>query len=326
MSRVLEELATRQHGVLTRRQLLACGVTAAHLRAQLRAGRWQRLSRRVYATSNGELARPSQLWSAVLSAGYGAALSHITAAELVGLVDGVSAVVHVTVPSTRRITPLGGVAVHYSARIEQARHPSRLPPQTRVEETVLDLAQEAASLDDALSWMTRACGRRLTTAHHVREAMSHRQRIRWRRELLAALGDVAAGCQSPLELHYLRDVERAHGLPSATRQAARRRRGGRWYDDVHYAGYRTRVELDGRAAHPVDHRFRDMRRDNSAAVDGDTVLRYGWSDVTERCCEVAGQVAMVLRRHGWRGTPRSCGHGCLILKSSGGHSDPNSSR
>jgi len=326
MSRVFGHLVDAQSGVLTRRQLLACGFTPAQLRAQVRAGRWQRLSRRVYATFTGELPRPAMLWAAVLSAGRGAALSHTTAAELAGLVDNVSPAVHVTVPSTRRITQVDGVVVHYSARIDLARHPSRQPPQTRIEETVLDLTQQATCLDDAVGWLTRACGRRLTTPRYLREAMSHRPRVRWRRDLLAALGDVAAGCQSTLELRYLRDVERAHGLPSAGRQAARRRRGGRWYDDVHYDRYRTRVELDGRAAHPAEYRWRDMRRDNSAAVDGDTVLRYGWSDVTERGCEVAAQVATVLRHHGWQGSPRSCGRLCVILKTLGRHSNPKSSR
>ena len=49
-----------------------------------------------------------------------------------------------------------------------------------------------------------------------------------------------------------------------------------------------------------------MRRDNAAAVDGRTVLRYGWADVAGRPCEVAAQVADVLRAAGWRGVLRRC--------------------
>jgi len=45
----------------------------------------------------------------VLKAGPDAALSHATAAELVGLVDGRSPLIHVTVPDNRRMTRLRGV-------------------------------------------------------------------------------------------------------------------------------------------------------------------------------------------------------------------------
>ncbi|MEE6260269.1 hypothetical protein [Plantactinospora sonchi] len=55
----------------------------------------------------------------------------------------------------------------------------------------------------------------------------------------------SATAASALELRYLHDVERAHVLPVGQRQAIRLRRGGRWYDDVRYRDYRTRVELDG---------------------------------------------------------------------------------
>src|SRR5580658_10509274 len=38
-----------------------------------------------------------------------------------------------------------------------------MPPQTLIEETVLDLAGAAVSLDDAIGWVTCALGRKLTT-------------------------------------------------------------------------------------------------------------------------------------------------------------------
>jgi hypothetical protein len=307
---VLDELVARQHGVLTRQQAFACGVTRAAIAAHLRAGRWQRLLGRVYAVFTGQPSRRSWLWAVALRAGRDAVLSHETAAELVGLRDEPAPVVHVTVPADRRVSRIPGAAVHLSARVGAARHPSRLPPQTRVEDTVLDLVDRAGSLDEALGWVTRAAGRRLTTAGRLRAAMARRTRLRWRAELSMALREVAAGCHSILELRYLRDVERAHGLPPAERQAVRRRRSGRWYDDVHYRGYWTRVELDGRVAHPVDARGRDRLRDNAAAVAGDTVLRYGWPDVTADPCACAVQVAAVLRQHGWTGQLRPCWPGC----------------
>ena len=309
-----EQVAAGQHGVLTRSQALAGGLTGAQIERRLRTGRWQRLFGRVYATFSGEPSRHSLLWAVVLRAGPGAVLSHQTAAELVGLTDRPSRPVHVTVPARRRVAPIPGAVVHLSSRVAQARHPTRRPPQTRVEETVLDLTQQARRLDEALGWVAAACGRRLTTAARLRAAMDRRAKLRWRAELTAALGEVAAGCHSLLELRYLRAVERGHGLPTGTRQAVTARRGGRWYDDVRYEEYRTRVELDGRVAHPEEQRPRDRRRDNAGAVAGDSTLRYGWGEVTQSACDVAAEVATVLRRHGWTGVPHPCGPHCLIAK------------
>ena len=60
-----------------------------------------------------------------------------------------------------QIAPIPGVILHYSSPRDAGRAiPSLRPPQTRVEETVLDLASGAASLDEALGWMFRACGSR----------------------------------------------------------------------------------------------------------------------------------------------------------------------
>jgi hypothetical protein len=60
----------------------------------------------------------------------------------------------------------------------------------------------------------------------------------------------------------------------------------------------------------VEEAFRDLRRDNAAMLAGDRVLRYGWRDVTGRPCTVAAQIAIVLRRQGWTGSPHRCGPHC----------------
>jgi predicted transcriptional regulator of viral defense system len=149
------ELAAHQCGILTTEQVVRGGLTRSAIAAHLRAGRWQRIHRGVYATFSGEPGRLAILWAAVLSAGPGAVLSHQTAAELAGLTDRVSDLIHVTVPVERRPAKMGGLVIHYSARALQARHPARLPPQTRVEETILDLANAARTVDDACAWVFR---------------------------------------------------------------------------------------------------------------------------------------------------------------------------
>ncbi|GFJ86471.1 hypothetical protein [Phytohabitans rumicis] len=264
---MLEELCERQCGVVTRAQALRGGMTLSELRARLRSGRWQRVFDGVFAAFSGPLPRMARLWAVLLRAGPGAVLSHHTAAELAGLVPAQDPV-HVTLPPSRRVARIPGVVVHVSRAAGAGRHPTRVPAQTRVEETVVDLTQSARDLDEAIGWLARACGQRLTTAARLSEAFGARFRVRWRTELTAALRDVADGCHSVLEMRYLRRVERAHGLPRSTRQRARRRPGGRWYDDVYYAEYQVVVEVDGRAAHPDERRWRDMERDNAGVAAG----------------------------------------------------------
>src|SRR5262249_10149084 len=78
-----------------------------------------------------------------------AVVSHRTAAELDGLADDARDPIHVTVPADRYVRPIDGVRVHYSTRSADIRHPTLLPPRTRVEETVIDLAVAAGDLDPA---------------------------------------------------------------------------------------------------------------------------------------------------------------------------------
>jgi very-short-patch-repair endonuclease len=307
---VREDLVWRQRGVITRRQALAGGLTSGAIKRRLEAGKWRRLHTGVYVTFTGPVPRPAWLWAAVLRAGPGAMLSHESAAELVGLADEPAGVIHVTVPAGRRVPSPTGLRLHVSKRAGVVRHPTREPPQTRVEETVVDLTQSARDVKGAIGWVIRACARRLTTVERLRVAFDERKKLRWRDELSTVLGDVDAGCHSTLELAYLRDVERRHGLPTARRQAARRRRGGRWYDDVHYEAYETLVELDGPNAHPEESRGRDRRRDNAAVGADLKVLRYGVDEIVGSPCEVAREVGAVLRRNGWTGRPRRCGPGC----------------
>jgi putative AbiEi antitoxin of type IV toxin-antitoxin system len=314
LSGAADDLLSLQDGVLSRAQALQAGLTDKYLVAALRSGRWQRLHTGVYATFSGPPARGAQLWAAVLRAGPEAVLSHQTAAELHGIGNQV-AVIHVTVPPGRQVTSARGLAVHRCARIDRARHPVQLPPRTRIEETVLDLAGAAGSLDDALGWVLRACGSRRTTPGRLAAALALRGRVRWRAELSATLGLAADGVQSLLEFRYVTRVERPHGLPAAHRQHLVVRAGQRQYQDVTYREYGLVVELDGQAAHPAGSRWRDVRRDNASTAVGQGTLRYGWADVTGRPCFVAGQVADALAARGWTGVPRRCGRSCGLART-----------
>jgi hypothetical protein len=113
-------------------------------------------------------------------------------------------------------------------------------------------------------------------------------------------------------VRYLHDVERAHGLPTGERQSRSTAGDVR---DVLYRRYATVVELDGRLGHEGLGRFRDMRRDNAATLDGDVTLRYGDADIRTEPCAVAFQVAEVLIRRGWGGLPTRCRR-CRLVPTS----------
>jgi hypothetical protein len=266
------ELLDLQYGVISRGQALECGISEDAIRVRLRNGRWRRLAAGVYATFSGEPPRLSFIWAALLTGGPGAAISHQTAAELYHLGRRPVRAIHVTVPGERQVRRGAGVApraraagrtgqsftdremppliVHRSAWIARARHPVLLPPRTRIEETVADLTQCAATFDEAFGWISQACGSRLCTASQIRAALERRKRLRYRAELLGALGDVRQGVLSPLEYRYVHRVERPHGLPAARRQVVVTLDGRRRYLDNLYQGYHLVVELDGVVAHP----------------------------------------------------------------------------
>jgi hypothetical protein len=308
----LRELIQRQRGVLSRHQLLNAGFSEDLINARLRRGRWRQIHLGIYATFTGEWSREVMMWAAVLRAGAGAALSHHSAAELDRLVREPVPLIHVTVPSNRRVAPVQGLIIHLSGRILQARHPSRLPPRTRVEETVLDLVGTARTAGDAFEWLFRACGGRHTTPERIHAAMEARKKLRWRAEITAALGDVAGGVHSGLEHRYLRDVERPHGLPRAIRQARVVRGWRTEYRDVLYEEYLVVVEVDGAAAHPAEDRWLAAHRDNAGAADGTITLRYSWADIITRPCQVAAEIGAVLLRRGWPGALRRCGPACRL--------------
>jgi hypothetical protein len=307
----LTELTALQRGVLTRGQLLSAGLTREVITARLERGSWQRMYQGVYAAFSGDASRESVLWAAALVAGPGAMLSHQTAAELDGLTDNRSSLIHLTVPSDRRVRKRPGLVLHYSARASQAVHPVRTPPRTRIEETVIDLSESSRSLDDAVGWVARSLGRRLTTQAKLSVAAQTRAKLHRRALLEELLDPDLAGLNSLLEHRYVRDVERPHRLPKGTRQAVAQLNGRKQYRDTLYDKYNLVVELDGRIAHPDESRWADIERDNAAAADGLTTLRYGTVQLVTAPCQVAAEIAKLLASRGYAGA-RCCSPGCPV--------------
>jgi hypothetical protein len=319
-----------QYGVMARWQAPGVGLAEATIDTLLRQRRWRTLYRGVYAAFTGDPPRRCLLWAGVLRAGPGAVLSHYSAAELDGLTDRPSRVIHVTIGHDRQVRFSGArssglalpIAVHRTDRIDAIRHPVRTPPRTRIEDTILDLTQQSMSFDDAFGWLCKGCGRRLVTPQRLRAAAAKRGRVRWRDEICQALPLIADGVHSNLERYYVRDVEQAHGLPTARRQprVTRMRSGllSAIYLDNEYEPFGVVVELDGDASHLVEDRWRDIHRDNSNARSGKVTLRFSYADVKDRPCEVATDVYGTLRSRGWDSSPHRCGPRCSLSISSTG--------
>jgi hypothetical protein len=314
-------LLDAQCGIVDRRQALRLGFTVSRIQHRLTSGKWRRVYEGVYATFSGPLPREARLWAAARRAGEGAMLSHQTAAEVQGLIDRpVGGDIHLTVATRRRPVqrkPVRGIVIHRSDQSRSQFPNSWKLPRTRVEDTVLDLVSAAATFEQGYAWIARAVSRELVTIAMLRAALAERRRIRWRAWLADALQDSRGGVNSPLELRYVRDVERAHGLPAAQRQARRTLGGRTHYKDNWYAEYRVAVEVDGPAYHQGEHAEADKDRDNlNLAADAAQTFRFGPVSVTERACESAVLVAATLRRNGWTGFPHPCHRpGCSVTRA-----------
>jgi hypothetical protein len=140
-------------------------------------------------------------------------------------------------PAARSCAPAG---ISTSVNI-----PRETPPQTRIEDTVLDLVEQARTTDEVISWLTRACQRHATTPPRLLAAAEQRTRLRHRQLVHEVLTDVSDGVASALERRYRCDMERRHGLPTARRGQPIVVAGRRWYADARYERYRVRVELEG---------------------------------------------------------------------------------
>jgi hypothetical protein len=309
-----EVLLRYQAGIVTRAQARQSRLSDHAIAHRVAIGRWQRLYEGVYATFSGPVPRQAQLWAAVLYAGAGAVLSHETAAELQRLVDKPAPLIHLAVPYARHVAPQAGLAISRSRRIRAGqRFPPGVLPQTMVEDTILDLVDQAEAFDDVCALVTRAFGRRLTSEGPLRATARLRLRRRWSEDVDALITEAAHGTHSLLEHCYDRDVERAHGLPRSARQTPYTKPdGGKGFRDRHYEKYGVLVELDGASYHPEENRWADRERDNHAAAERKQTLRFGWKHVRHQTCRTAAVTATVLMNHGWAGPVKRCSPECTL--------------
>ena len=139
-------IASRRHGVITLKELLATGVPASTVRDWVAASRLHRVHRGVFAVVPPVLLSQEGRWlAAVLACGHGAALSHGAAAQLIGIISRRARPgLHVSVVDRRRIRP-PGIVVHRPRHLEQRDLiVRRRIPVTSATRTIFDLASRAS--------------------------------------------------------------------------------------------------------------------------------------------------------------------------------------
>ena len=299
----LATLAADQHGVVTIAQCRDAHLSERQIAHRVATGRWARLHRGVYLTVPGREGFLTRATAALLACSADAALSHESAAFLHGLRVAEPALIDVLIPERRRIAAPDGVRLHRCEQVEAHTHDLLWPWRTTVEHTVLDLVADL-DLDATIALIARACSRRLTTPAAVGAALSTRPRQRHATRLREILCEVAAGRESPLEVRFARDVQRAHGLPMGVAQQST---GSAALHDIGFPELQLLIELDGRLGHEgSDGRHRDAGRDRRTSAQGWLTVRATWRDIAGTPCRLAGELGGVMSARGWGGRPRRC--------------------
>lgn len=302
-----ERMLAAQAGVFHVRQLRAFGVGPAVLVAMVSGGRWRPVVHGVCATFTGPLPRPSRIAAALLYGGAAAVLSHRTAAEEWSLLPPSDGPVHITVPYGLSATRQADLVVVHRSRAYRHIVVAADPPRTSRADTAIDVAVEEPDARRARAMLSRLIVAGVRPLSVERQLVLRPPR-RYRKALAAAVRLVREGALSALEELYAVDVEQAHGLPPARRQAPFGVDGVTLWEDAVYddVGVPLTVRLDGRT-HLLSHiAFRDRRRDNAAELAGRSRLTFGWDDLSADPCAGAGDVVTVLRRHGWDGPLVRC--------------------
>jgi hypothetical protein len=280
---VLAELAPQSHGVVTRRQLLAAGITSHEIAHRVRTGALQRVHPGVYRVGHRARSVEATFLAAVWACGEGAVLSGRAAAHLWGLINGRAPAPEVTAPAKRQVE---GVTTHRARSIQATTH--RGIPITTVPRTLVDLA--AVLPLDALA---RAC-HEAGVKHDTRPAQveaATRPRTRGAAKLRAVLHGDAPVTLSALERRFLALLDE-EGLPrpQTNKPAHGRRVDCRWPDR------RLMVELDSYRYHHSRHAWEeDRRREREARARGDEFRRYTYGDVVERPRLMLAELRELLR-------------------------------
>jgi very-short-patch-repair endonuclease len=289
------ELATRQHGVVTTRQLKALGYVRNSASKAAKVGRLHRVYRGVYVVGHRQLSWNGELMAAVLACSPAVA-SHSTACRLLGLFRS-SSVFHLTAPSERRRKR--GFVFHLARlRSEDVTEVDGIPV-TSVERTHLDIAarwpeslpkmlERAEALEDEE-------GRKLFDLRRFEALLArtkgHRGHGPLSKALLTYRPDPAV-IRSNLERRF-RDLVRASSLPRPSHNF----NVGPYELDCYWPAERFCVELDVYATHGSRRSFEaDREREDELLLMGIEVMRVTDVRLEREPRQVLERVAAHLER------------------------------
>jgi very-short-patch-repair endonuclease len=272
---MIQELAARQHGLITHTQLLGCGFTRDAVRSRVRSGRFVRIHRGVYRIGPVTGARAREM-AALLACGDTAAVSHRSAAVAwaLGMDPDASAPADVAVPYGCARGAKVGVRVH---RMRDLR-PEDLTDLdglriTRVARTLYDLAT-CANPRELRRAFAIALRDHADARAELLDLLSRNPRRRGARILRAMLQDEVAPAvtRSAAEERLLRLIRAAR----LSRPEVNVRIDGYEVDFV-WRAQRLVLEVDGFAYHSSRTRFEtDRLRDADLMARGFQVMRVTW--------------------------------------------------
>lgn len=291
----LAKLAARQHGVVSRRQLLELGYSRTRIQRRLDKRRLHRVHPAVYAVGHQRLTAQGRWMAAVLACGPGAVLSHHQAAAHHHLRQIGGGPIHVTAPTRHHIP---GIRCHGVRSL----HPEDITvvdgiPVTTLARTYLDLAEvlNHRRLIEALEAGER---QNKLDLHAIEAAVGRnpgRRAIKPLNSALTQLGDEPPWLQSPAERAF-RDIVRRHGFPEPQYNVYVE---GELVDAV-WSEQRLVVEVDGWGFHRSKRSFaNDRRRDRVLVKRGWRVVRFTSDDVTLCPEAVAAELSELLRGGPW---------------------------
>jgi len=287
--KTIGDLATSQHGVLSRVQLRDLGFTDREIARRIERGRLIRMHRGVFAVGHTAL-RPEAYWmAAVLACGPNAALSHASAAALWGIRPTSAALTDVVISTQAGRRRRKGIRIHRTDLPQTTTH--RGIPVTSPARTLIDLAttlpkraltravEEAEKRELDLSGLTQLTGRPGTTA--VQEELNRLP---------------TGNTRSTFEIAFLRFCQ-AQNIPKP--QANVHIHG--LLVDFTWPGTRVVVEADSFEHHGTRQAFeRDRHRDAILHAAGYNTARYTHRQLTKRPEEVERALRRLLSAPGPR--------------------------
>jgi hypothetical protein len=224
VEQILARIAGGGHGLVTRPELLAAGVSDEEIKQRLRKGSLWREHPGVYRVGHRAPSLESRYMAAVLACGEGAVLSGRAAGYLFGALKGLAPPPEVTAPTKRRVR---GVKTRRSKTIESTTY--RGIPVTPLSRTLVDLAG-VRDPDELARAFHEAEVRHSTSPAQVEAVLDRRPNSPGAAKLRAVLRGDEPVVLSKLEKRFLvllRDAglprpqtNRAAGAPAATRSAA----------------------------------------------------------------------------------------------------------